>query len=95
MACADQGVPTAGNAAGNTMNWLNLTGAPMQPSLVDYGYVEWIIRISHTNALGPLDPWLILRPPELEETARYCMVALLKPETQHGGGVSGPGVELA
>jgi len=36
-ACKAQGIPTVGNAAGNSQNWLDLTGAPTVPPLQDWG----------------------------------------------------------
>jgi iron transport multicopper oxidase len=35
--CKSLGIPTSGNAAGNTNNWLDLTGANTEPPLNDYG----------------------------------------------------------
>jgi hypothetical protein len=36
--CKSQNIPTKGNAAGNTQNWLDLTGANTNISTNDYGY---------------------------------------------------------
>jgi len=38
-ACAAGGVPTAGNAAGNTANFLDLTGQNAPPGPLPTGYV--------------------------------------------------------
>lgn len=38
-ACKAQGIPTIGNAAGNTNNWTDLTGANVEPLYPDRGYV--------------------------------------------------------
>ena len=39
-ACAAGGVPTAGNAAGNTVNLLDLSGLPSPPGPLPPGYVS-------------------------------------------------------
>ena len=36
-ACKAMGIPMKGNAAGNTNNWLDLTGAPTEPTEIDTG----------------------------------------------------------
>lgn len=37
--CQTQGIPTAGNAAGNTSNFTDLTGANTSPPSQDLGYL--------------------------------------------------------
>jgi iron transport multicopper oxidase len=37
QACQLQGIKMQGNAAGNTVNWLDLTGAPTEPPLENWG----------------------------------------------------------
>jgi iron transport multicopper oxidase len=36
-ACQKQGIKTKGNAAGNSKNWLDLTGANTEPPLQNWG----------------------------------------------------------
>lgn len=45
--CQQTKIPTVGNAAGNTKNWLNLTGAPTVAPEYDYGYASssFLIRL--------------------------------------------------
>jgi len=41
-ACASQGIPTAGNAAGNAINFLDLSGQHAPPGRLPQGYVlDW------------------------------------------------------
>ena len=35
--CEKQGIKMRGNAAGNDVNWLDLTGAPTEPPLENWG----------------------------------------------------------
>ena len=37
QACQLQGIKMQGNAAGTTVNWLDLTGAPTEPPLENWG----------------------------------------------------------
>lgn len=43
--CQQANTPTVGNAAGNTKNYLNLTGAPTVAPEYDYGYVHSLSSI--------------------------------------------------
>lgn len=45
-ACAAAGVPTAGNAAGNTVNFLDLTGQPSPPPPLPAGQVIFLVFCS-------------------------------------------------
>jgi iron transport multicopper oxidase len=53
-ACKAIGIPMTGNAVGNTKNWLDLTGAPMEPPEIDTG----VLYTPPTRKLrSRLDKW--------------------------------------
>jgi iron transport multicopper oxidase len=47
--CYQMNDQTVGNAAGNTQNWLDLTGAPTVAPRYDYGYVSYESFIDARN----------------------------------------------
>lgn len=66
--CQHDNIPTVGNAAGNSVNWLNLTGQPTVAPEYDDGYVFLCyLRIYGNFEImmlmvdGRLGPWLVPR----------------------------------
>lgn len=49
--CQQANTPTVGNAAGNTQNYLDLTGAPTVAPEYDYGYVLQFLLLPSSNLL--------------------------------------------